>query len=75
MEWPAQSPNLNPFENMWGDIKNSVSEEKLGWNTCFQVPEVATQMRITMVMQLNISSVIKSEVKSSYFPTHSKAQN
>ena len=28
MEWPAQSPNLNPIENLWGDIKNAVSEAK-----------------------------------------------
>ncbi len=28
MERPAQSPDLNPIENLWGDIKNAVSEAK-----------------------------------------------
>ncbi len=28
MEWPARSPVLNPIENLWGDIKNAVSEAK-----------------------------------------------
>ncbi len=28
MEWPAQSPDLHPIENLWGDIKNAVSEAK-----------------------------------------------
>ena len=26
MEWPAQSPNLKPIENLWVNIKNVVSE-------------------------------------------------
>ena len=57
-EWPAQSPDLNPIENLWSDIKNAVSEAKpihsqelwdvvcSSW--AFKVPEVgwldATQM-------------------------------
>uniref|UniRef100_A0A3P9AUY1 Tc1-like transposase DDE domain-containing protein n=1 Tax=Maylandia zebra TaxID=106582 RepID=A0A3P9AUY1_9CICH len=28
MEWPAQSLDLNPTENLWGGIKNAVSEAK-----------------------------------------------
>uniref|UniRef100_A0A3Q0S909 Tc1-like transposase DDE domain-containing protein n=1 Tax=Amphilophus citrinellus TaxID=61819 RepID=A0A3Q0S909_AMPCI len=28
MEWPSQSPDLNPTENFWSDIKNAVIEAK-----------------------------------------------
>jgi len=28
MEWPVQSPDHNPIENLWGEIKHAVSEEK-----------------------------------------------
>lgn len=42
MEWPAQSPDLNPIENLWADIKKGVaqiqptSNEAL-WNAVKQI--------------------------------------
>lgn len=27
LEWPPQSPDMNPIENLWGDIKAVISEK------------------------------------------------
>ena len=31
LDWPGNSPNLNPIENLWTLLKNKVSEKQPAW--------------------------------------------
>ena len=68
MEWLAQSPNLNPIQNLWGDIKNLVSEAKPPnspqlWNVVHaswaEIP-VSRCQKLVDSMQYRCAAVIKN---------------
>ncbi len=80
MEWPVQSPDHNPIENLWGEIKHAVSEEKnkicrgivvSSWagipvQSCHTPCNTdVKQFSETGALQLNVNSVIHKNAKSS----------
>lgn len=48
MEWPAQSPDLNPIENLWADAKKKVSEIKPTNNNQLWVTEQQAWQSISL---------------------------
>jgi len=60
MEWPAQSPDLNPIENLWGDIKKGVFEaEPTNINDLWSVIERSWAAIPTKRYQILIDSMPK----------------
>lgn len=64
MEWPSQSPDLNPIKNLWIDIKHAAYEAKSKSQRNFGmlsnhpgagIPTDEKQISETIVEKLNIS--------------------
>uniref|UniRef100_A0AAZ1XBE5 Tc1-like transposase DDE domain-containing protein n=1 Tax=Oreochromis aureus TaxID=47969 RepID=A0AAZ1XBE5_OREAU len=70
MEWPAQLLDLNPIGNLWGDIKNVISEAKSRnpeelWkvvkSSCAGIPVYSCQ-KLVDSMEHRWEAVLKSSV-------------
>ena len=47
LEWPSQSPDLNPIENLWWDLKKAVAA-RMGKNSHTPLPELSFKLCLSI---------------------------
>ena len=64
MEWPAQSPDLSPIKNLWGDVKRQLSRNPARhfWRTGV----LASGLLFLFVGAWNWSGVFQEEYRTVY---------
>ena len=57
LDWPPQSPDLNPIEHLWGDLKKRLASSK-----CTSIPEL--KKRITEEFEKTDGNYIRKLLES-----------
>ena len=55
MEWPPQSPDLNPVENLWPDVKKAV-------HTCYPTSNEALWMVVRESWDRNYITILDAKI-------------